>query len=495
MQVLLKRESKESRATSTVKSSGSIPPPRKKKKLEVEVVVNSRGHSYDDAEVDDKSRKRKGSNLVIANDDDDDDNHVGVKSKLDEEEVDERMVKESISDMRYSQRPSPPQEFTCNQEEEGTPTSPVRAQSPAYIRQDTAEESIPTVSPPQHEMERRMDSPPTVLASTSSSKSNPPSKKRAHPSSPSPSSSSAATESRATTKPRIFNQVASRSTPRPKKRMRITTISKQEWEELNDFQSQQVMDSEMVPGHDTSEKGISEKSPELDSAGMNLNYPVVEEHHPSSPAERSTPGQASRSRAESEAGSGSHSLSGRGTKSIPSPISRKEMGSPGPSVTSPTSIVIPTTPLKIGSGANDEEHGHKLPILSPRAKERLEIFDRAMMEVELRNGKAQLREDLLDKVKKNREREEEEGEDEEIVGHGFVRTSKEKGKNKERMKEDKARTSTPKPPEIKKRKTAEPSDESDSQDQPALRPKNSVGGEGGQRVGTDLAVESNHTAT
>ena len=59
------------------------------------------------------------------------------------------------------------------------------------------------------------------------------------------------------------------------------------------------------------------------------------------------------------------------------------------------------------------------------------------------------------------------------------------------MKEDKARTSTPKPPEIKKRKTAEPSDESDSQDQPALRPENSVGIEESQRVGTDLAAESN----
>lgn len=443
-------------------------------------IVNSHEHSARSAEVDDKGSKRKGSKRAIASDDDD--NYVRVKSKSDEEEVDERMVEESLSDMCYSQRPSPPQEPTCNQEKEGTPTSSVRAQSPAYIRQDTAEESTLT-----------------VLASTSS-KPDPPSKKRAHSSSP--SSSFAATESRATTKSRILSKVTSRSTPRPRKRMKTTTISEQEWEEINDFQSQQVMDSGMVPGHDKNEKGISEKLPELDSAGTNLNYPVVEELHPSSPAERSMLGQASRSRAESAAGSGSHSLSGRGTKSIPTPISRSmKVGSPGTSATSSSSIIIPTTPLRKGSGANDEEHGHRSPILSPRAKKRLEIFDRAVMETEFRKEKEQRLDDgiIFDKAKKSSEMEGEEGKDGEMIvagggrqEHGFVRTSNEEKswKGKE-MKEDKARASTTKPPEIKKRKTAEPSDEPDSQDQPALRPKNSVGSEGSQDVEADLAVESN----
>jgi hypothetical protein len=54
------------------------------------------------------------------------------------------------------------------------------------------------------------------------------------------------------------------------------------------------------------------------------------------------------------------------------------------------------------------------------------------------------------------------------------------------MKEDKTRTSAPKPPETKKRKNAESSDESDSQDKLALMPKDSVGGEGSQGVEADL---------
>jgi hypothetical protein len=344
-----------------------------------------------------------------------------------------------------------------------------------------------------------MDSLPTVLAT--SSKPDPPNKKRTRPSSL--SSSSAATASHTTTKYPILSQVArSRSKPRPKKRMKTITVSELEWEELNDFQSQQVTDPGMVPGHKKSGNGISEKLPELDSAGMDLDYPVVEELHPPSPAERSVPNQVSRSRAESAAGSESHSLSGRGTKSAPPPISlSKEVGSAGPSATSSASIVIPTTPLRKGSGADDEEYGHRSPILlSPRAKKRLEIFDRAMMETELRkeNEKEQRLED--DKVKKSWESEEEEEENGKmvVVGGGrqelgFTRTSEEKsseGKDKEPMKEDKARTSTPKPPEIKKRKRAESSDVSDSQDKPAPRPKNTVG-EGSQSVEADLAVESN----
>ena len=429
-----------------------------------------------------------------------------LKSESKEEEVDERMVEESLSDMHHSQHPRPPREFPCNQEEEGTPTPPVPAQSPAHIQQDTVEESTATVSRPQHEMEKRMNSLPAVPAA--SSKPDPPNKKRTRPSSL--SSSSAATTSHTTTKYPILNQVTrSRSKPRPKKRLKTITVSKLDWEELNDFQSQQVTDPGMVPGHKKSENGISEKLPELDSAGMDLGYPVVEELHPPSPAERSVPNQASRSRAESAAGSESHSLSGRGTKSIPPPISlSKEVGSAGPSAISSASIVIPTTPLRKGSSADDEKYGHRSPILlSPRAKKRLEIFDRSMMEIELRKEKEKEQQLEDDKVKKSWEREEEEDDDEEeeengkmvVVGGGrqelgFTRMSEEKsskGKDKEPMKEDKARTSTPKPPEIKKRKKTESSDVSDSQDKPALRPQNSVGGEESQSVEADLVVESN----
>ena len=453
-------------------------------------VFNSREHSAGSPEVDHRGGKRKGSNRVVASDEGD--NYVGAKSKSVEEEVDEWAVEEFLSDI---ERPSLPPEPTYDQEE-GTSTSPVRAQSPAYLPQDTTEESNPTVFRPQHETEKRLDSLPTVLARTSS-KLDLPSKKRTRPSSLSPSS--AATKSHATTKHRILSEVASRTTARPKKRMRTISLSRQEWEALNDFQSQQLAtDSEMVPGHDKSEKGVSEKLPKLDSAGMNLNY---SELHPPPPSERSMPGQASRSRAVSLASSGSHSLSGRVTTSISPPISpSKEVGSPSPSATSSTSIVIPTTPPRKGSGANSKEHGHKSPILSPRAKERLKIFDR---EIKLRGeeGKEQ-RLDDGGKAKKSRVRGVEEGYDGELViagggrqeEHVLRRTSEEKnwnGKDKEQMKEDKARSSKPKPPEIKKGRNAELSDEPDSQDKPARMPKDSAGGERSQSVEADLAVESN----
>ena len=479
--ILSDDDDKESHAISTIKSSGSIPPPRKKKKLEVEIVNNSLEHSTGSSEVDNKGRNRKGSKRVIESDDDG--NYVGAKSNSDEEEVDERIVEESLSDI---QRPRLPLKPTYHQEEEGPSTSPVRAQSPAYIRQDTPEERSPTLSRPRHEMKKTMDSLPTVLASTSS-KPDPLNKKRTRPSSL--SASPTVTESHATTK------VTSRSTARPKKRMKTATLSTQEWEELNDFQSYQVTDSGMVPGHDKSEKGILEKLPELDSADMNLNHPVVEEFHPPSPSERSMPAQASRSRAES---SGSHSLSGRGTKSISPPRSRsKEVGSPGPLATSPTSIAMPTPPLRKGSGTNGEEPCHMSPTLSPRAKERLAIFDRAMMEIELGKGKEQ-RSDDGDKAKKSRGRRLEGGKDVVAGGggqeNGFRRRSEKNwnGNDKEQTKEDKARTSTPRPPEIKKRKNSEPSDVSDSQDKPVRRPKDSVGSGGSQGVEVDLAVESNN---
>jgi hypothetical protein len=65
--------------------------------------------------------------------------------------------------------------------------------------------------------------------------------------------------------------------------------------------------------------------------------------------------------------------------------------------------------------------------------------------------------------------------------HEFRRTSEEKSWNG-KDKEDKTRTSAPQSPEIKKRKNAKPSDESDSesQDKLALMPKNSVDSEGSQ---------------
>ena len=508
MLVSSKRESrisKESHAYTTGRSSGSLPPPRKKRKLEVE-VVNSRQHSPGSAKVNNRGRKRKSSKQVTASDDDDNSKEVKSEQEEEEEDVDERMVEESLSEVYHSQPPRPPQEPASDQEEEeeGTPTSPVPAQSPAYVQQDTAEESTPTVSPlsqPQHETERRIDSLPTVPAS-SSSKPDPPNKKRTRPSSF--SSSSATTESHTTTKHPILSQVARpRPTSRPKKRMKTTTVSKQKWEELNDFQSQQVTDLGMVPGHDKGERGISEKLPELDSADMDLDCSAVEELHPPSP-EMSVPDQAPRSRAESAAGSESHSLSGRVTKSIPPPNSRsKEVGSPGRSATSSTRL--PSTPLRKGSDANDEDHSQRSPILlSPRAKKRLEIFDRAMMEIELRKKEEEEQQPEDDEVK-SREGNEEEGEGEEegeeedgemVVAEGgrqepgFVRTSEKswKGKNKEQKKEDKTRTPTLKPPEIKKRKKVETSDESDSEDKPALRPKNSVGRS--QNVEADLAVES-----
>lgn len=461
---------KESRAISTAKSSGSLPPPRKKKKLEAEVVY-SREHTAGSTEVENKGRKRKGSNQVIASDDDD--NYVGGKSKSeeeDEEEEDRRMVEESLSP------PRPPQV----QEEENTPASPVQTQSPPYIGQDTVEESTPTF--PQHEM----DSLPIVLANASS-KPDPPNKKRTRPSSLSPTLT--ATESHATTKYRTLSEIASRLTGRPKKRMKTVSLSNQEWEELNDFQSQQVTtDSGIVPIRDEGEKALSEKSPELDSPGLDLDNLAVEEFHPPPPSERLMPGHASRSRSVSATGSGSHSLSGSDTKSIPPPISRsKEVGLPRPSPTSPISIVIPTTPLREGSSVNGEEHGHRSPILSPRAKKRLEIFDR---EIELQQ---------LDDGNKAKKSGIDEGKDGEMViarsgrqEHGFQRMSEEKswdGKDKDRRKEEKARTSTSKPPEIKKRKDAEPSDASDSQDKSSLRPKESVGSEESQGVEAEFVVE------
>lgn len=217
-----------------------------------------------------------------------------------------------------------------------------------------------------------------------------------------------------------------------------------------------------------------------------------EENMPASPFQAQSPpqirqdtGQASRSRAVSAAGSGS--LSGRETKSISPPISRsEEAGSPSPSATSPTRNVTPTTPLRNGSIVKGEEHDHRSPILSPRAKKRLEIFDREIEFKQLDDG---------DKAKKSRVSKMDEGKGGEMViaeggrqEHGFQPTSEEKSwneKDKEQRKEDKARTSAPK---VQKRKD-ESSDASDSQDRPDLGPKESVGSEESQGVEAEFVVE------
>ena len=191
-----------------------------------------------------------------------------------------------------------------------------------------------------------------------------------------------------------------------------------------------------------------------------LDSPSKKSTRPSSPSSssaatdnlllgRPVPDQASRSRAESATGSGSHSLTERGTKpnSITPPIPRiKEVGSSGAS----TGILRNTD-----SGANNGEDGDRSPILSPGAKERLEQFDRAMMQNELGNGneKEQQLEDgaLLGMVKKSGEKEGEEKEGGMAVTDSgrqeHLRTPKTK---------DKPSASPPNPIEIDKKKKIEP---------------------------------------
>ena len=133
-------------------------------------VVNYYAHSTSSAEVDDEGRKRKIRRRVIPSDDDDDDVEVKLESDVAvelgpkhsklhrrnkslsaEEEEDERMVQESLPDV-YSPPRMSPQDSSCDQEE-GTPTLLAQAPGPAYTRQDTTEESSPTVSQPQRETE------------------------------------------------------------------------------------------------------------------------------------------------------------------------------------------------------------------------------------------------------------------------------------------------------------------------------------------------------
>jgi hypothetical protein len=358
----------------------------------VELVTNHE-HSASSAEVDHKGRKRKTSSRVITTDDDEDDIDYYVEAEPEDEIVElgsehpklqhrnlsqpaeeQEETDDRISDIYYSSPPSSEQELIHNQEEEGTPTPSVRPQGQAHRQQDTAEESIPTVSRPQPETERRMDSVPILAKITS--KLDPPSKESTRPSSP--SSSSAATDN--------------------------------------------------------------------------------------PPPEKSVPDQASPFKAESAVGSGSHSLTERGTKPISPPNPRsKGVGSSSPS----TGILIPTPPRNTDSGANAEKDGHRSPLLSPGAKERLEQFDSAVMEIELRKGKEkeQRLEDgaILGKVKKSREEGEEEKDGEMAVTgggrqeHGSVWTFP--------MKDKEPGASLPKPSEIEKEKKTQPlflPDESDS---------------------------------
>ena len=347
-------------------------------------IVNNHERSASSAEVDDNDRKRKIQCRVITTDDDDDDDddddiddypevetfelgpehsklhrqNLSQPAEEQEEDADDRIVEESISCSLPQSSP------ILDQEEEGTPTPSVRADGQAHKQQGTAENSIPTVSHPQCETERRMDSP--ILARVTS-KLDPPSKKSPRPSSP--SSSSTATDN--------------------------------------------------------------------------------------PPPEKSVPDQASRFRPESAASSGSHSLTERSTRSIritpPTPPTHrfKGVGSSSPSI----GIIISTPSRNTDNVANGEEDGHRSPILSPGAKERLEQFDRAVMQIESRNGKEKERRldgAILGKAKKSRE----EVKDGDMAETGSGR--QEQGSVWTSKMKDKPVTSPPKPPEFEKNKQTEP---------------------------------------
>ena len=149
--------------------SGSIPPPRKRRKLQVGPVTNHKRSMQTNsiAEVDDERRIRKSRSRVILSDDD-----MEVKTGLDtiatpqsrdltspeteaeEEEAEERMIEESLSDIYCTTPPSSPLQPSPSQENESTPTPPVRAQGPAHGPEDAVED-IPTVSRPQRGIKRR----------------------------------------------------------------------------------------------------------------------------------------------------------------------------------------------------------------------------------------------------------------------------------------------------------------------------------------------------
>jgi hypothetical protein len=178
----------------------------------------------------------------------------------------------------------------------------------------------------------------------------------------------------------------------------------------------------------------------------------------------------------------SHSLSGRSTKPIPLPIPPSmEVSLPGPSA---APSAVPTTPPRNkDSDDNVKELSHKSPILSPRAQKRLRCFDEALRRIDLIRKVTEI-EQRPSKAQKSREREEKVEEIAVAKGsgrqeHGFVRTSEDK--NRKRMEKDETRddkdqdVSIPKPPEIQKKKKAQPlflPDESEFEDRAIRRPAN-----------------------
>ena len=382
-------------------------------------------------------------------------------SPIQPQEADEHTIEEFLSDIDCTPRPdSPIEPPSHNQEEKKVTPTPlaVRTPSPTDTRQDTIEESTPTVSRTQREMERRIDSFPADLTEA-----------RSKPDQETTRTSSTSTTINPTVSENDYDDIPALTLPVPvplvwktpttgavrmKKRKKIiapSPVSTQHWKGVIDFQSQQVTERQMVLGRDKSERGRSEEAHDSD-------YPVLipSPPPPPSPHAKSVSGQTSSSKAESAPGPTSHSLTGaRRTKSIPLP----QAGTiPGPSALSP--IIIPTT--------SADGDGHRSPVLSPHAKKRLERFDRDVKRIELRE-KEQRSEDRVMLTKKSEKvKEGKYGERGVAGGSGrqeVVKTFEEKrwkGKEKE---QEQGSIFTPKPPKEKKR---EPLflDDYDSEDQP-----------------------------
>lgn len=259
-------------------------------------------------------------------------------------------------------------------------------------------------------------------------------------------------------------------------------------------ETERSVDSSFIPAR------ISSKLDSPSQKSTRPSSPSSSSATTDNPPEKSVPDQTSRSRAESPAGSGSHSPTERGTKpiSITPPIPRfKGVGSSSPSI----GILIPSPPRNTESGADGEEDGHTSPILSPGAKERLEQFDRTVMQIRLGKGKEKEQRlengAILGKVKKSREKEREEEEDEEIAvtgsgGQEHLWTSQTKDKPG-------ASESSPKPPEIEKKNETEPlflSDESDSnarlKPQAEVKNQNGSGSKERSKEQLDKPLSSHH---
>ena len=452
------------------------------------------------AEVDDERRNRKSRSRVILSDDDmevktgsnaiakpQSRDLTSPETEAEEEEAEERMIEESLSDIYCTTRPSSPLQPSPSREDQSTLTPPVRAQGLAHRPEDAVEDT-PTVSRLQRGIKRRMDSPPADPVGTTS-KPDPPSKTTTRPSTSSSSStavvnptvSGTATKSRTRTttmtKHRVLTPLAkSKATTIKRKKALVPAVSKEQWEELNDFQSQQVVEPEVVRGHDNSKRSISEEDPDLD--GRYLDDPFLLPP----PFAKSVPDQASGSRTGSVLGSGSNSVTGHHTKSTSLPRSGGLVSS-ARSAPSSTGIVVPTTPPRNGDGdANGAEDHHRSsisspgikkrleefdkfpmpPTLSPAAKKRLQRFDKFVMRIELGNEKGKEKEQRLQEDdaiprKVNKGKQKENDPEMAVAGgsgkeeRGLVRTfeeKKRKGKEKEQITEDKeqgASTSTSKP--------------------------------------------------